>query len=407
MEDILTQPEGAPPVDQGQLHRAASAYWATELPQLRPTMLLPRKGLTGGTFPFSEPGIQYVHFARNAIYLLVKKMGLSGREVLLPAYFHGVELEALLAAGVQPRFFAVRGRMRVEPDDIIAALTPRTRAIYLIHYAGFPGPAGEVQNICRERGLLLIEDCALALLSKAGDRPLGSFGDAAVFCLYKTLPTIDGGAIVMREGQLEISGVAPGRVGTTRHTAASLLTHLEKTRGPIIRRLAHTAKAVGKAVTNRQATDWVDVGTQHFAVEDVNLLMSRLSRRVLDAQDFASIVRTRRRNYLLLDSLLRDIAPPVFESLPDGMCPLFYPFSTPHKHVYWRRLREQGVEAVLFWLGGELGPRPGEFPEVDELRRTVLELPCHQDMTEEQIDRLAKIVRKLHEGRGEMNRWQA
>jgi dTDP-4-amino-4,6-dideoxygalactose transaminase len=125
--------------------------------------------------------------------------------------------------------------------------------------------------------------------------------------------------------------------------------------------------------------------------------MSPLSRRVLDTQDFASIVHTRRSNYLQLESLLRDIAPPIFDSLPDGMCPLFYPFSTPHKLELWRRLREQGVQAVLFWLGGELGPKPGEFPEVDELRRTVLELPCHQDMTEEKITRLAQIVRKLQE----------
>ena len=95
---------------------------------------------------------------------------------------------------------------------------------------------------------------------------------------------------------------------------------------------------------------------------------------------------------------MHDLAAPVFPSLPDGMCPLFYPFATDHKIELWRRLRSKGVQAVLFWLGGDLGPAPGEFTEVDKLRRTVLELPCHQDMTPERVERLGQVVRTCMRG---------
>jgi perosamine synthetase len=378
-----------------ELYRGGSAYWATELPRLQPGMLLPRKDARAAAFPFNAPNVQYVHFARNAIYFIAQQMGLVGAEVLFPAYFHGVELEALIAAGVRPRFFAVHSGMRVDPEDIVQALTPQTRAVYLIHYAGFPGPVEAVRDICRDRGLLFIEDCALALLSKAGEAPLGSFGDAAVFCIYKTLPTPDGGAVVLKDGRLDIHGVPTTFMATARQTAAAMLGHLEAQGRPVVRALARTVKALGKAATRRRASDWVDVGTQNFDVSDVNLMMSDISHRIVAAQNFEQIVALRRRNYLHLQSLLTPLAAPVHASLPEGVCPLFFPFATSRKRELWKRLRHDGVQSVLFWLPGGLGPAHGEYPEVDILRETILELPCHQDMTADGIERLARTVYAL------------
>lgn len=160
------------------------------------------------------------------------------------------------------------------------------------------------------------------------------------------------------------------------------------------RSLARTAKTLGKTAIRARKPDWVEVGTQQFSRDEANVLMSGLSRTIVEAQDFPSIVATRRRNYAHLQSLLSDLAPPVFRELPEGMCPLFYPFKTERKHALWRRLRAEGIQSVLFWLGGELGPNEGEFPEVDTLRRTVLELPCHQGVTPEGIERVAQTVRK-------------
>ena len=381
-----------------QLAPDEAAYWATELPLLDPRTLLPRCGTQSSAFPFDQPNVQYVHFARNAIYHLAQQMGLTGAEVLMPAYFHGVELEALLAAGVKPRFYDVHQGMRVYAEDIERSVTRQTRAIYLIHYAGLPGPAEAVQAICRDRGLLFIEDCALALLSKAGTRPLGSFGDAAVFCVYKTLPTPDGGAVVWKHGRLRIHGAEPSLLGTVQQAAASVLNQVEHSGGRAARSFARALKVAGKAAVQARKPQWVAVGTQQFKLDEVNLLMSGLSRRIAAAQDFSAIVETRRRNYAQLQSLLSDLSPPVLGDLPEGMCPLFYPFATERKYELWTRLRAEGIQSVLFWLKGELGPQVGEFPEVDALRRTVLELPCHQGLTPQAIERVAHTVRKaLHD----------
>jgi perosamine synthetase len=367
-------------------------YWATELPLLRPGMLLRQRG-GNKPFPFSDPGVQYVHFARNAIYALANQFGLAGADVLVPAYFHGVEVEALLAAGARPRFFPVHAGMQVNPDEIRALIRPATRAIYLIHYLGFPGPAKALRRVCDEHGLLLIEDCALALLSRSEGEWLGSTGDAAVFCVYKTLPTPDGGAAVMKHDRLRFDGVLPRPLGTARETAAALFVGFESSCRSSVRALARSTRAVRRALSRRTQSDWVHVGTQNFVPEDAALLMSPISRRIIGGQDFDRVVDARRRNYAQLQDLLRDVSPPVFPDLPDGVCPLFYPFASTRKRELWARLRGAGIQSVLFWLTTDLATRHGEFPEVDTLRQTILELPCHQDMTPGGIERVAATVR--------------
>ena len=372
-------------------------YWATELPLLRPGMLL---GQSGGNkpFPFSHPGVQYVHFARNAIYALAKQFRLAGADVLVQAYFHGVEVEALLAAGARPRFFPVHAGMQVDPDEIRGMIRGETRAVYLIHYLGFPGPVKALRRLCDEHGLLLIEDCALALLSRSEGEWLGSIGDAAVFCVYKTLPTPDGGAAVMKDDRLRFDGLLPRPLGTARETAAALLVGLESSRNSGVRALARSTRVVGRALSRRTQSDWVHVGTQNFVPDDAALLMSPISRRIIARQDFDSVVHARRRNYAHLQNLLSDVSPAVFPELPDGVCPLFYPFAATHKRELWAKLRAAGIQSVLFWLTTDLATPPGEFPEVDTLRQTILELPCHQDMTPEGIERVAATVRTCVRG---------
>ena len=136
-------------------------------------------------------------------------------------------------------------------------------------------------------------------------------------------------------------------------------------------------------------------------VADAQLTMSGISRLIIQNQEFDKIVERRRTNYRHLQSLLEDISPPVFPDLPEGVCPLFFPFATRRKRELCERLHVSGVEAVPFWLHGEFSPPRGAFPEVDVLRDTVLELPCHQDLQHEDIERLGETVRSVMADMGE------
>jgi perosamine synthetase len=365
---------------------------------LSPRMLLRPRAKRGVLpFPFSDSRARYFHLGRNGIYALAQHWKLEGREVLFPAYFHGVELEALLHAGVRPRFYRVRPRMRVETSDIVSRIGPDTRAIYLIHYLGFPGPAAELAQVARERGLLLIEDCALSLLSRAGDRPLGSWGDAAIFCLYKTLPVPNGGVVVLRTG--EPLALAPGQPPSLASTVAQVGRCLDRNlrvHGPRWPRgTLNAVRAAGRTVARVVGTTGVEVGTNHFALSQAGWAMSRVSHRIVSGQDFPAIVERRRQNYRYLRDRLHDIAPPVFADLPAGVCPHSYPLQAPNKPALVAQFLARGVEAVNLWFPNHArGPRE-PYPEAEDLRRTVLELPCHQDLTPQAIGRVAEVARAI------------
>jgi len=365
-----------------------------------PHMLFPRIAATVPlVFPFDQPGLRYRYFARNAVWDAVQLLGLAGKKVLVPAYHHGVELETLLAAGVQPVFFRVDSQMRADFEDA-KAKSAGAAALYVIHYAGFPQDMHAARQLANELGVPVIEDCALALLSRDGEKPLGSFGDLSVFCLYKTIPVPNGGALLARgDYAKKLDLLAPVRppalASTASHLIGNMLSNLELRTGEVGRRVRQAMRAAGRWVVRRANVERVATGTQHFNIDDVQLGMSAASHLVLRNQDTAGIVECRRRNYFLLYAMLRDVAPPVTGELKPGVCPLFYPMPVDDKAGAMARLLARGVETVDFWRVRHPAVPPGLFPEVDRLRERVLELPVHQDLSPADAEHVATCVREL------------
>ncbi|HTO98661.1 MAG TPA: DegT/DnrJ/EryC1/StrS family aminotransferase [Myxococcales bacterium] len=365
-----------------------------------PHMLSPRLAATVPlVFPFDQPGLRYRYFARNAVWDAVRMLGLAGRKVLMPAYHHGVELETLLAAGVTPVFFRVDAQMRADFEDA-RGKSDGAAALYLIHYAGFPQDMQAARQLAGSLGVPLIEDCALSLLSRDGEKPLGSFGDLSVFCLYKTLPVPNGGALLARgDYARRLESLPPVKppplASTASHLIGGLLSNLELRTGEAGRRAREALRDAGRWLLRRANVERVSTGTQHFNPQDVELGMSAASHLLLRNQDFARIVERRRRNYFLLYAMLRDVAPPVTGELKPGVCPLFYPMPVDDKAGAIARLLARGVETVDFWrLRHPLVPA-GAFPEVDRLRERVLELPVHQDLSPADAEHVASCVREL------------
>ena len=368
-----------------------SGLFVSAFPPLQPSALFATRHAPQ-IYPFNNPRLEYFYYARNGIYALARSWKLEGQEVLFPAYFHGVELEALVAAGVVPRFYPVHRSMRVDPEEVKSLVTRKTRAIYLVHYVGFPGPVQEIADVCRSRNLLLVEDCALALLSRHGSVPLGALGDAAVFCLYKTLPLPNGGAVLVQNPGLPKLGApcASSIVSGIAYSASLLSSNFKFPTGGLTHRLLAMLRKQIKRAT--QPLGVAEVGTQHFDLSLANAGMSKLGHRILAALDLDQIIERRRRNYLHLLNRLQPFCEPVFTQLPPGVCPLFFPIHVRQKEAVVERLFMRGIQAVNLWSAYHTLAPPGRYPEVDELRQTVLEIPCHQGITGNTVDRMADEV---------------
>jgi dTDP-4-amino-4,6-dideoxygalactose transaminase len=374
----------------------ADSVFISPFPTLSPWAALSWPSSEPLPFPLADSGARYYYLARNGIYALAQRWKLRDEEVLFPAYFHGVEVDTLLAAGVKLRFYPVDANMKVNVEDVKSLTTAQTRAIYLIHYLGFPGPVEELSEFCRQRELPLIEDCALALLSQLGEKPLGSFGDAAVYCLYKTLPVPNGGVLVVRQPGSEPwpATKAPALASTLAYTATAVWRHL-KFNGGWTHALLQTARSAAKRISHRAGV--VPVGNEDFDLAKADLAMSGLCRKLLLHQDYAGVVERRRRNFSRMLMCLRDYSPPVFDTLPGGVCPLFYPVRTSNKAQMLQRLFDRGIEAVNFWSRVPAMIPNGAFPECERLRQTIVELPCHQDLSVQEIDRIADAVIQLQD----------
>jgi len=365
-----------------------------------PHMLFPRPAAASAlVFPFDQPGLRYRYFARNAVWDAIHLLGLSEKRVLMPAYHHGVELETLLAAGVRPVFYRVDGEMRCDFDDA-RAHAQDVSALYVIHYAGFAQDMTEARALANELRVPLIEDCALSLLSRDGERPLGSSGDVSVFCLYKTVPVPNGGALLARgEWARKLDTLPevarPPLLSTVSHLAGNLLSNLELRTGELGRRARQAVRETSRRLVQRAGVERVSTGTMHFNLADVHLGMSALSHLVLRNQDFSAIVERRRRNYFLLYAMLRDLAPPVTGELKPGICPLFYAVVVDDKAGAMARLLARGVETVDFWRVRHPAVPAGMYPEVDRLREHVLELPVHQDLSPADVEHIGHCMREL------------
>jgi perosamine synthetase len=333
-------------------------------------------------YPFSANSLQPFFFARNGVWHAVRLLGLSGKQVLVPSYHHGVEVEALVDAGARPVFYRVDENMQVDLAGVEKKIGPETGALYLIHFLGFPGPAAAFKKLADARGLKVIEDCALALFSSDGRTPLGSTGDASVFCLYKSLPVPHGGIMALNgSGAAYVPTEPPPLYSTLSHLGASLL-------------LANPEfGAVGRAAS-REDGQRVDPGGMTFEREHVCLGMSALSWRVLDGQDVDRIRSLRRKNFMTLLRELRQASPPVFDELPEGVCPLFYPLMVEDKARMMEEMKRRGIETVDFWRTGYPACADADYPEAARLRATVLELPCHQDLSEEDVMKVARETKE-------------
>lgn len=375
--------------------RAVKGRPIAALPALSPGMFMPRGLGPPLAFPFCDPRTHYFYLARGAVFAAVQRLGLAGAEVLVPAYHHGVEVEALVAAGVRPVFYNVTTDLQADLASLAREVTPATRALYVIHYAGFAQPMARLCAWARAHGLKVVEDCALALLSAEGPRPLGTRGDAAIFCLYKTLPVPNGGALWMPE-PWDAPPLEPAGAATAVHQlVSSLVTGLARS-GPVGRLVRAAVQGSARRVRRWRPlpVDARPVGGRSFVPGQERLAISPVSLAIAHRLDARTIVERRRRNFQALLGALRDVAPPLVHQLPRGVSPLFYPLWTPEKRRLQAALAAEGIESIDFWREGSPLVPARKFPDVEALRAHVLELPLHQDVDEADVARMVEAVRR-------------
>jgi dTDP-4-amino-4,6-dideoxygalactose transaminase len=337
--------------------------------------------------------------ARSGIYHLFRALHFKqGETVLVPDYHSGNEVCAISAAGATIVFYPILRNL--EPDlealSRLARLNPRV--IYIIHYLGWPQPMRDIETLCRESGSLLVEDCALSLLSETDHKPLGSFGDYSVFCLYKTLPVPNGGLLVQNRNVLgelaELELERCPRAAAAGRSAELMLEAARSRTDNIGKALFRVKRAIGQVLRSARVRQ-VPVGNIGWNIADVNIAMSPISNTVMQGLKYGEIRYKRRENFLLMQQRLEGRVTMLRKDLPEGVCPLFFPILVQDKHSAAQALWKRGIGAVEFWNDEVPGAYGAGGPEARYLRAHVLELPIHQYVTRSQVEYIADQVLRL------------
>ncbi len=142
----------------------------------------------------------------TALHLALVALGIApGDEVIVPTLTYIASANAVRYCGATPVFVDSEPRTwNLDPEALAAKITPRTRAIMVVHLYGHPADMDPILELARKHALLVIEDAAEALGARYKGRLAGGIGDAATFSFFgnKVITTGEGGMVTTHDGEL-------------------------------------------------------------------------------------------------------------------------------------------------------------------------------------------------------------
>ncbi len=325
----------------------------------------------------------FVSSATAGLFLSVQLADLGpGDDVVLPSPSFVSAANAVASTGARPVFCDVDARtLNPTVADLERVWTPRTKAVVLLHYGGYPGDVRAIADLCKERGVLLVEDAACAVASRDAGQACGTFGDLAVwsFDSMKVLVTGDGGMLYVRDPELAAKARRLAYHGLERPSSfgAAKVSH---------RWWEMQVKEHGHRVLGNDMT---------------------AALGLVQLRKLPEFIRIRREHAERYDRLLADVPglrlPP---PLPAGQETSYY--------FYWVQidpsLRDR-VAAELLELGiyttfrypplhriPIYGADHLDLPATHEATESTLLLPLHHGLDPADVDTVATAVRKIIEG---------
>jgi dTDP-4-amino-4,6-dideoxygalactose transaminase len=305
-----------------------------------------------------------------------------GDEVIVPAQTHTATAHAVEWVGARPVFVdcdPTTGNLTAE--GIERALSDRTRAISVVHFAGIPCNMPAIMKIASERGLRVIEDCAIAIGARYQSKHVGLFGDAGCFSFYpvKHITTGEGGMFVTRHPEV-----------------AEAVARLR-------------AFGVDRTHTERAIPGMYDVPTLglNYRMGEMQAALGRTQVRKL-----TEILQRRRANFEVLREMLGDISGiRILDSTDRDAENSHYCFvaviegeAGARRDEVVARLNAAGVGTSIYYpqpvprmtyYRNKYGYSPENYPKAAEISDSSIALPVGPHLEVEDVTYIARVFRSV------------
>jgi dTDP-4-amino-4,6-dideoxygalactose transaminase len=303
-----------------------------------------------------------------------------GDEVIMPSFTFVSTANAFVLRGARPVFVDIRpDTLNIDERRVEQAITDRTKAIVVVHYAGVACDMDALIGIAQRHGLVIIEDAAHALLSRYNGRQLGSFGHLSTFSFHETKNVIsgEGGALVINDPRFIERAEILWEKGTNRSKFS---------RGQV------------------DKYTWVDIGSSFLPGE---ITAAFLWAQLEDAERITAARLAAWNRYLnaAIPLTALGVRAPSVPSACEHNAHLFYLLlpSLARQGDVLRDLNARGVNAVFHYVplhsspaGLRYGRVAGPMDITDDYSRRIIRLPLWVDLPEEAsqlvIDRVSEVL---------------
>ena len=296
-----------------------------------------------------------------------------GDEVIMPSFTFSSTANAFVLRGGIPVFVDIRpDTLNIDETLVEAAITPKTRAIVAVHYAGYPCAMEALCAIAQRHGLILIEDAAQAILTQHEGKPLGSWGDFGCLSFHESKNIIAG-----EGGALLINNPA----------------YIE--RAEIIRE-----KGTNRSQFLRNETEkytWVDLGSSYLPSELISaFLYAQLENAPKIIRHRINLARRYHDGMLSLQQAGRITLPERNQFLHgNGHIVYFLVREASERAPLIAYLRQQGIGAAFHYIplhsapaGQRFGRASGSLGVTDDISERLVRLPIFYEMTAGDVDRV-------------------
>jgi perosamine synthetase len=315
------------------------------------------------------PGVIGTFMGRDALALAVSCLDLKPNDtVLLPAYLCREVLRPFLGK-TKVIFYDIQPDLTVDPEEIRLKLSDAAiRMMLIINYFGFLQPyREEIRAICKERGVLLMEDCAHSLLTEGS----GETGDLSIYSFRKIISVPDGGGLKINPGGRGVAAAFYPKIFANVLSVLITLKSLLKVRGATFSR-AGLADRTGERAPSGKA-----------AKKNRRILpLSSFAYNGMGNTSFRDVIDWRRRDYLYWQELAERTHRfvPAFRNLLPGVCPLGFPVLIKDRDSVKLRLLEKGIMLRIHWhLPDEVG---SDFVHSHNLSRQTITLPVYPELSD-------------------------
>jgi len=381
----MTSDDRKIPFNQPKLH-------GSELEYIRQTVQAMH---TAGDGPFTRkcvdllrqelgsPGVMLTTSCTDALEMSALLLDIrQGDEVIVPSFTFVSSVNSFVMRGAKPVFCDIRpDTLNIDETLIESLISPRTKALVLVHYGGVGCEMDAIMEIAERRGIAVVEDNAHGLFSRYRGRYLGTFGCLSTNSFHETKNIMcgEGGALIINDPSLV-------------------------ERAEIIRDKGTNRQQLFRGEVDKYT--WVDVGSS-YVLSDI---LAAFLYAQLEARE--KIAQRRRELWNDYDAQLREWAHPLGIATPTVP-----PHCEQGFHVYYlilrslsqrlglaSHLRERGIHAEFHYtplhqsaMGRKLVPEEIPCPVTERVSDCLLRLPFHTGLTREDQDRVVSEIKRWGE----------